>query len=244
MGEEKKEIIQKFASIAVLIILIVVVGAIMIKYEVEGEKNFPFVLTKIMVVSTADGEVSTGAELSVTQSNDIYFYIEKNENYKKEAMIKNVKVENITVLKEPVKGDVVFYRPSTDSKQSYRMKEEYVIENNIVYQGAEASDLKTLTISNQGGIISFRESTKNIGTYIEEGQLGISNDNSLLKKVKASLDEVKCKISFDITIELEEKITVRANAVLDLPLDGLSEERVKGTEIIDLDDIIFKRVRI
>ena len=43
-------------AIATVILIFIIVGMIMIKYEVEGDKNMPFNLSKIMIVSTAEGD--------------------------------------------------------------------------------------------------------------------------------------------------------------------------------------------
>ena len=42
--QKKKEIIKAIIAVAFLIILLIIVGLIMIKYSVEGEKNMPFYL--------------------------------------------------------------------------------------------------------------------------------------------------------------------------------------------------------
>jgi len=244
MDEQKKQIITKFTLIGLLVILILVVGTIMIKYEVEGETNLPFKLVKLMVISTADGTSNETNELSISQSNDIYIYIEKNKDYNHEAMLKSVRIENIKILKSPQKGNVVFYRPNNMEGQIYKYAEQLVIKDNITYIGDEQNDLKTLSITNQGGAIAFRASTQNIAIHMSENEIGIENDSSLLSKAGVNIEEIKYTIGFDIIMELESGVTFKGSTKIELPLEEISGERVTGIEIEGASDIVFKRTKV
>ena len=82
--EKRKQMIKMWVAILVLAIIFIIVGAVMIQYEVEGDKSKPFNLSKIVVVSTAEGMESDGKNkwnFKVFQNNDVYLYIDKNENY-------------------------------------------------------------------------------------------------------------------------------------------------------------------
>ena len=113
-------------SIIMLIIAIAISAAtfsIMI-YQVEGEKEVPFELKKIIVISSAsvsdvnnDGMVNSETvgnqevpteqqqnaeqqqkylwEKNVIQTNDICILLNKNEQFKEDQIIKSVKIENI-----------------------------------------------------------------------------------------------------------------------------------------------------
>ena len=99
LNSNKKKIFERIAVISVITIITVVVLLLMLKYEVEGETNMPFELTKIIVVSSAEGVESTEdrLNLSLVQINDIYLQIEKNENVKKENSIKSVIIEKFYI---------------------------------------------------------------------------------------------------------------------------------------------------
>ena len=58
--EKRKQMIKMWVAILVLAIIFIIVGAVMIQYEVEGDKSKPFNLSKIVVVSTAEGMESDG----------------------------------------------------------------------------------------------------------------------------------------------------------------------------------------
>ena len=88
MGEnDKKEKIKACIAMAIIIIIILLSIIFSIKYQVEGESNMPFKLSKITIVSTAEGNENEGAKekwnMSIYQNNDIYFSIEKNDKYNK-----------------------------------------------------------------------------------------------------------------------------------------------------------------
>ena len=53
--DKKKQTIKFYVAVTVLILILIVIAIIMIKYEVEGEQNMPFKLSKIIIVSTAEG---------------------------------------------------------------------------------------------------------------------------------------------------------------------------------------------
>ena len=53
----KKNLFKKCIFIAIIVIILTVVFSIMIKYDVEGEKQLPFSISKILLVSTVNGNV-------------------------------------------------------------------------------------------------------------------------------------------------------------------------------------------
>ena len=82
----KKRIIHICVIISILIMLIVIVSALMLKYHIEGEQNLPFNLSEISIVSTAESDITQNNDgnwnARILQKNDIFFVIEKNDNYK------------------------------------------------------------------------------------------------------------------------------------------------------------------
>ena len=116
--DKKKQTIKFWVAIFVLVIIILLVVSIMIRYEVEGDKNMPFNLSKIIVVSTAEGKETEGKNkwnFDVQQNNDVYIYIDKNENYlgDRQKTIDSVKIENINCTKTPAKGAIETYMPNS-----------------------------------------------------------------------------------------------------------------------------------
>ena len=74
---------QKAFHVAIIIIIISVIlcvgGMLILKYEVEGESNMPFKITKISIIESVEGleNESAGEKWSfrVNENNDIYIYI-------------------------------------------------------------------------------------------------------------------------------------------------------------------------
>ena len=82
ISKEKKETIKFWIAIFSLVVILMIVSILMIKYQVEGEKNMPFQLSKMVVISAAEGvdqqeEKTAGWNFDIYQNNDVYFYIDQ-----------------------------------------------------------------------------------------------------------------------------------------------------------------------
>ena len=113
-----KDRIKMSIAISVLLVVIIVVILIIIQYQIEGEKNMPYQLSKITIISTAEGEQNTENpeesskwNLSVNQNNDVYFFIDKNTD--KDELLDSVTIDNIKVTKQPTKGVVKVFMPNS-----------------------------------------------------------------------------------------------------------------------------------
>lgn len=243
----KKDVIKRATMFFVAVLLIIIVGFLMIKYEIEGETNLSFKLSKIMIISTADGRLNEENNISVSQSNDLYLTIEKvREN---NEMIKNVYIENIKVMSEPKKGTVNLYKPNNTEGEAYVYKDEFLIEDSLTYVGDSKTSMKELTISNQGGTISFRTCLENIG-IVEVDQnadtknVSYINEGTLLKDAKIEISDIQYNIGFDVIIELTDGKMYKGYVNLSLPVENVEKDKVQGVEKANTNDIIFKRIKI
>lgn len=250
MKEKLKYLMNKKAfHISILIVMVAIIlfvlGIIVLQYNIEGETNMPFVLNKIAVISSVEGtDKEAGSNrwaFDVSQNNDINLYIEKNKNYDKQEAIKSILIDNIEIQRNSEKGKINFYRPNiTESGVYFKNVEENLVQT-IEYKGAMQTDLKKLEISNQGGLIMFRVANDNVAEYISnEDEI---NHNELLKKANITAEDLKSKLSMDITIKIESGKEYKANIVLDLPVEGVIENGTSSQEIIDTSNIIFKRIK-
>ena len=200
--------------------ILIIIAIIMIKYEVEGEQNMPFKLSKIIVVSTAEGVEQQGTDkkwaFNIFQNNDIYFYIDKNNEYKseKQMYIDSVSIENIEVINSPQIGEIKAYMPNSSEGRMYSYAEDSIVDEVLKYNGATRSDSRNLKIGNQGGNIAIRFSNTGIGKYE-------SND--------------------DEQIVVINKNKYKAKITLDLPCGDIVENGTANYEKSDMKDIIFKR---
>lgn len=245
---------QKFSkrvfhvSMVIAIVIIIAFSALMmaLKYDADGETDMPFDVKKISIISTVDGENVENStdkwDLKVNQNNDIYVYIEKNENYRKTETINSVHIDNFKVVNKPVKGEVSFYKPSKDNSVSIFQNLDEYKATEVNYIGSKNSDMKYMQISNQGGIVVFRCSNNNLGEYVSNEEEQIEYD-SLLNKIKISEDEIRMKISFDITITLNSGIVFKAsNIELELPDSDIIEKGTVSKNVTELKNLVFKRI--
>lgn len=231
--------------ITIITTILFTLGLIVLRYSVEGETNMPFELTKITIISSSEGVDKNSGEnrwaFDINQNNDIYLYIEKNENYTKQEAIKSIVIDNIQVQKEKEKGTVSFYKPnSSETTRTFSNNEENIVQT-IEYTGGLESDIKNLKVSNQGGLIVFRYSNDKISEYISNEE--VINHSELLKKSNITDEDLKAKIKFDLTIKIESGKEYKANIALDMPVQGVVDQGTTSNEITDLKGIIFKRTK-
>lgn len=235
----------------ICIVFIILVGIIftalmlILNYNEKGETNMPFSITKISIVSTVDGQdvedESNKWNIKATQNNDIFIYIQKNVEYKKQETISQVKLSNFTITQKPEIGEIKLYKPINNDTSIFKNEDKNIFTE-LEFNGTKSTDTRNLEISNQGGVLSFRCSNIDIGSYISNEDIEI-NYNDILKKMNIFENKIMCKISFDITISLNSKKQFKAeNIELTLPNEDLVEKGTVGKEYTDLQNIVFKRV--
>ena len=242
---EISKLILKSAYIVIIVLIVAVIALLILKYQVEGEQNMPFKLSSIIIVSNAEGYQEKQNEdyiwdVEIYQNNDIYLNIEKNKNYKKTEAIKSVVIDNIQVNEAPQVGTIEVYRPGSDNLQTYDYQKEYKITDKIEYVGDTESDIKNLKISNQGSTLIIRVLNKT-GTKYTSNEKEFEHNGKLLDKLKISWEQIKTKISFDVTILLESDISFKGNIELELPVGDIAKEGSSSLEITDTKNIVFKR---
>lgn len=239
---------KKSFHVAVVIVIIALIlcglGVVVLKYNVEGETNMPFVLSKIAIISSSEGinkdATDSKWKFDLNQSNDIYIYIDKNSSYGKTMAIKSINVDNINIESDK-KENVKLYKPDAQSEKTiFKYSDEDIVEN-LEYLGDIESNLKNLKVSNQGGVIAFRCSNNNVIEYkSDEEEI---KHNELLKKAGITNEQLKIGLSFDLTLVLEDGKEFKTNISLDLPNGDVVGEGTTSTEITDLTNFIFKRVK-
>ena len=287
-------------SITIIAIAMVIAFAIftVMKYEVEGEKEVPFQVGKIFVISSAStvdetevggeetnqneqtdntseeqgeasqeetteqqGEIADSQENNeqqenqetevadenyiwnerVIQTNDVYIYLDKNDKFKEEQIIKSVKIDNIKILEKAKIGKIQVYMPSSFDDSQYKYTNDFLVNSSLSYSGAEVDNKKNLEISYNGG-----------GVYISFANMGLDNFKSneaqeiqqgglLLEKMNLSDEDLKFKVSFDLIIEVQDKSYI-TNIVLAMPASGLIGNEQSYQEITDFDKLVFKRM--
>lgn len=241
-----KKNIQKYLIILFIVLALSIVVFIMIKYSVEGEKNIPFRISRLMTVSSAETEnlelIDNVYQANIIQKNDIYLAIEKNNNYKKQDAIKKITLNNFNIIKKGNLGDLTIYRTSLGEKK-YEYSEEYQINDSLVFLGDLNTNLKMeeMTISNQGGLLEFSGILNNLGKITYGENEDIKADGTLLQKLNLTTEDIKTEISFDMIIELSSGKTFKTTINLELPTGDIAENGVCTNEIVDINKFIYKR---
>lgn len=242
MKQNKIEKIKAAIAITIIFLILVVVAIIMLKYYIEGEQNMPFNLSELTVVSSAEAvygdKTEQGWNVNVNQTNDFFFEIEKNMNYKKEELIKSIIIRNIRY--ENGEGKTLnAYMPNSLEGSTFFISDDYKIDEKLEYKGAEKTELKDLQIGNQGGLIACRFVNENIGTFILDENETLKMDGTLINKTDKKADDLKFIVVFDVVINLEGKkfeTTVKVN----LPVDELLENGTANLKLTK-DNFVFKR---
>lgn len=242
--KEKKINLVVYIGIIFIIIALIIISFIIFKYTVEGEAIPPFKVSKLIVVSGAKTENLKLEEetysAEVLQNNDIKIVIEKNPDYKKEAIIKKVTINNIQIEENAGNNNIELYRPSIKT-QAYEYKEAYKVGEELCYIGAQETYLKdeTLQIANQGGIVEFSIIANNLGTITYNESEAVKIDGTLLRQI--GIEDISYKVSFDLIIELENDVKLKTKINLDLPAGDILENGIETTEQTNLKSI-FKRI--
>ncbi len=240
---------KKILNICIICIIIVAIiftaMMLILNYDENGETNMPFEISKISIVSTVNGQDVENSEskwdINVIQNNDIYIYIKKNDGYKKQETIKNIKLDNITILENPKIGEIKVYKPTSSDIALFENIDEN-IANELEFKGTKTTDAKKLEISNQGGVLSFRCANNNIGTYTSNDDEEI-NYNNLISKLNIDENSLISKVKFNITITLNSGKVFRADDVeLQIPNEGIVQNGTVGKEYTDLQSVKFKRI--
>lgn len=236
-----KKIIKIGIISFILILIIAIIGLIILKYEVEGESNMPFNISKIVVASSAEGIQKENSEykwdFSLVQNNDFYIQIEKNDWYGKDEIIKEVILDNFNIDKEKSK----IYMPTVDEGKVFENLDKYAVKSSLIYIGDTVTELKNLKIANQGSTVLFRYSNINLGSFQSNDGEQIEHSGKLLGNANINLEDINNKVSFDLTIVTNEH-TYKANIAIELNLNNLINDGVVSYEKTDCSDIIFKRI--
>lgn len=239
-----KSFLKKFLFFSVIIIMLLIVAFIIIQYDAEGEKSLPFSLSKILLVSTVNGDINDDPNniwnIDISQVNDIYVYIDKTQDV--DETIKEIKLEKFTINNTPQKGTIKLLRPTGDLSNLYTYSEQDYLNSEIIYQGGAIDDMKALEIANTGGMLGFRVALNELGNYVSNENEEIIYDGNLLKNLGVSLEEIKFSMSFDIIIATSDNISYKGTVNIDMPIDTIIEEGSSHKEFTDFSNVIFKRV--
>ncbi len=241
-----KKIIKTAVTLFIVALILIIIVLLILKYQIEGEKNMPFKLGKIMVISTAEGIHKEEAEetwnLDVMQNNDIYIEIDKNKNYKDTEIIDKITLENFKIISNSEVGEITIYKPTTNENKTYEYVDEFIIKDKLEYTGSTQTNIKNLEIANQGGMILLRYTIKDVSEYTSNEDKEIQHDGTLLAKTGISLEQIQFEVEFDLSITLKSGISYKGTVNLKLPVGNIIDEGTSSVEMTDFKDVVFKRL--
>lgn len=245
MKEEKKKIIKKYIFLFFVFFVVLTSIFIMIRYQVEGETDMPYNLRQVVIKSAIGSNNLEGDSiwnLELSQYNDIYIYIDPDENREENTKIEKVCIENIKFEGLENTENIQVLLPTgkslddiyDDSTKDYKNEK-------IEFIGNTLDSLDSHEICEDGGMIALRISNNKIGTYESDDDKEIKYDGSLLEKAEISEESLKFKVIMDIIIETSSGVRYKSTLEYDLPV-GSFEESGSNTKVIeDFSDVIFKR---
>jgi hypothetical protein len=239
-----KKIVHICVILGIIVLILIIAGIIMLRYQVEGETNLPFELSKMIVVSTAESnEIEAVADtkwnFSVNQYNDIYLEIQKNDEYTKNTNIKNITFENFVIEKNSGAENIKLYRANSEGKVVE--DEAHLVGSSLTYKGEKETNLDELKISNQGSIILLRSVNQNV-CEVRSNDEEIIHDGTLLAKGNANSEDLNYKLSFDVVIETSRDIKYKGTISIELPTGDVQTQGKTQLEKTDFSDVIFKRM--
>lgn len=240
----KENLIKKCIFFSFIVVIIMISISIMIKYNVEGEKVLPFSIKKILLVSTVNGDVKDDPDniwnIGVSQVNDIYVYI--NKTMDTDVVIDEIKFSDFSLDQAPKKGSVKLLKPTGELSNLYSYSTHDFWNEGVTFYGAKLDDLKSLEIANNGGMIGFRLSLEELGTYLSNENIEIKYDGNLLKNINITEEDVKFNVGFNITIKTSDRNMYQSRIKLDLPVEGMLEKGSSSQELTNFKNLVFKRV--
>lgn len=239
-----KKIVHICVILGIIVLILIIAGIIMLRYQVEGETNLPFELSKMIVVSTAESnEIEAVADtkwnFSVNQYNYIYLEIQKNDEYTKNINIKNITFENFVIEKNSGAENIKLYRANSEGKVVE--DEAHLVGSSLTYKGEKETNLDELKISNQGSIILLRSVNQNV-CEVRSNDEEIIHDGTLLAKGNANSEDLNYKLSFDVVIETSRDIKYKGTISIELPTGDVQTQGKTQLEKTDFSDVIFKRM--
>ena len=250
MINKKVQRIKLIIAILVVAIDAVIIGVRIYIYNKTGEKNMPFQVSEIIIVSTArryEGEATAPIEengsiwnFQVVQNNDMY--IEIKNNAKNNEKIKNIKISNIEITQKPAKGTIRAFMPNSVEGSRYTYTDEYEVKDSLTYRGSEENSYKDLHINRNGGKLSISFANRDLGNYSSGDDTEVTYDGKMLSRMECSDEDIRFKIAFDLTIELEDGRAYLGRIEADVNCDGLVENGTTQVDIKDFSNVVFKRI--
>lgn len=244
MKTKKRKVVELNLGIIVVAIAITVIAITMLKYNVEGEKDMPYIIKQMVIISTANGENTQTDEnkwnINIYQNNDIYLEIARNTEYKSNETLKSVRIENIQITPNE-KYTPKIYTPDNESSEMFKYVQENEVLGDINYAIDTTQNIKERKITTEGGILALSVCTTELGIY-QGNDEKMRYDGTLLNRIGITKENITTKLKFNLIIETESSKKYKAEISLTLPEEDITQTGIQKRENTEVNDIIFKRI--
>lgn len=212
----------------------------------EKNKETIFSINKIVFFSSCDSKNKTSSPTNFTIENlyaytDIALFINNNsEENTTENTLKNVKISNIKITKEPTLGKASLYYKSVENFAKSELNENNIIDTELEFEITsedEADFSKPVLFNNCANPITICYINQNIKTdyTMTDTQNPITYNGKLLERCGVSIQSIETSISFDIEIENNENQKFITTVYLNIPYENEEESIYDGNITVKQD---------
>lgn len=253
---KKKSIIYILLILSILLLIILIFFSLKTlnqKNKIEKEmskstgfdSSSPFSVNRIVYFSSANANVTIGANSSFTVSDlyqytDIAIFINNNSNgnYNAQNTLKEVKISKISFDLSPTIGTPNLYYKSMNDFANSNIDETQIITDNLDFEISSEDNIdysKPILYNNCANPITLGYKNSNLKSdyTLSDNLSHISYDGSLLKRCFITLNSIACKLSFTITITNNLDEVYSCPFVLTLPLSTENSTIYNGSLILD-----------
>lgn len=255
---KKRKIILTILTMFLILIFILLLSFIFNRYSnkklfennllafANKNVNTIFTIDEIVMFSSADAEYKTNTANNFTIQNlyqytDIAIFLENNSDEDTlENTLKSVSISNIKFSNSPKIGTPhLFFKSINDFTKNDIIKEN-PIEDSFEFSVSsnDNSDLNSPTLyNNLANPLTFSYINTNIKSdyTITDISSPITYNGSLLQRCNISLEDISCRLSFDINIinNLDQKF--KTNLSINIPLSTDDNSIYNGSLILKND---------
>lgn len=257
---KNKKLVKQIIFIILIIVLIVILfflfnhiyNQLRKKKEFENEilsfseknEETVFSINKIIFFSSCDSKNKTSSQTNFTIENlyaytDIAIFIDNGQKeISSENTLKNVKITNIKLTKQPELGTGNLYYKNVNNFAKSEIDENNKIENELQFETTSEDEVdlsKPVLYNNCANPITLSYVNQNIKTdyTMTDTQNPITYNGKLLKRCGVSVNSINTSISFDIEIQNNKKQKFRTTIYFDIPYEDEDKSINDGRIVVE-----------
>lgn len=205
----------------------------------ENIKNV-FTIDKIVLFSSCSSETTINSNNTTTinhlnQFTDIAIFINnEDDEFTLENTLKSVSIKEISFNRNPNLGTPSLYYKGLNNFAKYSVNEENLITSDLNFSISSEDEInydKPTLFNNCANPITLGYVNSNIKTdyTINNSDIAIRHDGSLLQKCNVLLDDINCSLSFTIYIENNLGEHFKCPVYINIPLQNTTNSIYDGS---------------